>query len=251
MEKLIDTHAHLNLHSFKKDRYSVIESCLLNNVSLINIGTNFSDSKLAVEIAEKFNQGVYASVGIHPSEVEEDFNIEELKELAESKKVIAIGEIGLDYFYSSKNISDEEFFKKQKDVFVKQLSLAEELNLPIIIHSREAFDDLYEILKTRKFKGVIHCFSGDLKNLKRFLELGYYIGFTGIIFKQDLDEVIKETPNERILLETDCPFLTPPDFYEKRNNPLSLKLIKDKICKIKGEDISNQIYNNSLKLFNI
>ncbi|MDD4662191.1 MAG: TatD family hydrolase [Candidatus Pacebacteria bacterium] len=251
MEKFIDTHAHLNSEYFKKDRFLVIESCLLNQVSMINAGTNILDSALAVDIAEKYPDFVYASVGVHPSSAEEDFDIEKIKELAKSKKVVAIGEIGLDYFYSSKNISDEEFFKKQKDIFIKQLSLAEELNLPIIIHSREAFDDLYEILKTRKLKGVIHCFNGNVEDVKRFLELGYYIGFTGIIFKENLDEVIKETPNDRILIETDCPFLTPPEFYEKRNNPLSLKIIKDKICKIKGEDIGDQIYNNSLKLFNI
>lgn len=246
MEKFIDTHAHLNLHSFKKDRFSIIESCLLNNISLINIGTNFLDSKLAVEIAEKYSDKIYATVGIHPSEIEEDFDFEKLKELAKNKKVVAIGEIGLDYFYPmplQKSL--------QKHFFTKQIEIAEELNLPIVIHSRDAFDDLYEILKTKNLRGVIHCFSGDTKELKRFLELGYYIGFNGIIFKADLDEVIKKTPNDKILLETDCPFLTPPDFYEKRNNPLSLKIIKEKICKIKGEDITDQIYNNSLKLFNI
>lgn len=248
MEKFIDTHAHLNLHSFKKDRFPIIESCLLNNISLINIGTNFLDSKLAVEIAEKYSDKVYATVGIHPSEIEEGFDFEKLKELAKNKKVVAIGEIGLDYFYPS---SDINFIKKQKQAFLKQIEIAEELNLPIVIHSRDAFDDLYEILKTKNLRGVIHCFSGDVKELERFLKLGYYIGFNGIIFKADLDEVIKKTPNDKILLETDCPFLTPPDFYEKRNNPLSLKIIKEKICKIKGEDITDQIYNNSLKLFNI
>ena len=246
MEKFIDTHAHLNLHSFKKDRFSIIESCLLNNISLINIGTNFLDSKLAVEIAEKYSDKVYATVGIHPSEIEEDFDFEKLKELAKNEKVVAIGEIGLDYFYPMPLGR-----LLQKHFFIKQIEIAEELNLPVVIHSRDAFDDLYEILKTKNLRGVIHCFSGDTKELKRFLELGYYIGFNGIIFKADLDEVIKKTPNDKILLETDCPFLTPPDFYEKRNNPLSLKIIKDKICKIKGEDITDQIYNNSLKLFNI
>ena len=245
---IIDTHAHLNLHSFEKDRFSIIESCLLNNISLINVGTNFSDSKLAVEIAEKYNDGVYATVGIHPSEIEDDFDFSKIKELAAGKKVVAIGEIGLDYFYPS---SDIDFAKKQKQAFLKQLEIAEELNLPIVIHSRDAFDDLYEILKTKKLRGVIHCFSGDVKELERFLALGYYIGFNGIIFKADLDEVIKKTPNDRILIETDCPFLTPPDFYEKRNNPMSLKIIEDKIFKIKGENISKQIYENSLKLFNI
>ncbi|MDD4358679.1 MAG: TatD family hydrolase [Candidatus Pacebacteria bacterium] len=252
MEKFIDTHAHLNFDDFKKDRFEIIEECLLNQISMINVGTVFFDSKAAVEIAEKYDRGVYASIGLHPLYVEEeDFNIDEFKELAKSKKVIAIGETGLDYFYNPKTLSKEEYIKKQKDVFLKQIDLAEESNLPLIIHSRNAFDDLYEILKDKRVKGVIHCFTGDLKDLERFLNLGFYIGFNGIIFKTNLDEVIKNTPADRILFETDSPFLTPSEFYTKRNNPMSLKIISEKISKIKGEDILSKAYENSLKLFNI
>lgn len=252
MENFIDTHAHLNFDDFKKDRFNIIEKCLLNNISMINVGTVFSDSQIAVDIGEKYDKGVYASIGIHPLYVEkEDFDKTKFKELAKSKKVIAIGEIGLDYFYNPKILSKEEYIKKQKEVFLKQICLAEELDLPLIIHIREAFDDAYEILKHKKSKGVLHCFTGSLKDLERFLNLGCYIGINGIIFKANLDEVIRNIPKDRILIETDCPFLTPPGFYDKRNNPMSVKIIKDKISEIRGEDIGEEIYNNSLRLFNI
>ncbi len=123
--------------------------------------------------------------------------------------------------------------------------------MPLIIHSRNSFNDVYDILKDKKIKAVLHCFTGNLKDLERFLDLGYYIGFNGIIFKANLDEVIKNTPDDKILFETDCPFLTPPNFYSKKNNPMSLKIIKDRINEIKGKDIGKQVYENSLKLFNI
>lgn len=252
METFIDTHAHLNFDDFKKDRFDIISKCLQNNTGMINVGTTFLDSKIATEIAQEYDKGVYASVGLHPLYIEEeDFNIDDFRELAKAKKVIAIGEAGLDYFYKPKVLSKDDYIKKQKEVFLKQIILAEELGLPLIIHSRNSFDDMYELVKDKKVKAVLHCFTGNLIDLKKFLDLGYYIGFNGIIFKADLDEVIKNTPNDKILFETDCPFLTPPGFSEKKNNPLSLKIIKDKICKIKGMDITKQVYENSLKLFNI
>lgn len=135
MEKFIDTHAHLNFDDFEKDRFQLIENCLLNQIFLINVGTIFSDSKIAIKIAEKYDKGVYASVGLHPLYVEdEDLNIECFKELAKNKKVVAIGETGLDYFYEPKILSKEKYIEKQKEIFLKQIELAEELNLPLIIH---------------------------------------------------------------------------------------------------------------------
>lgn len=252
MEKFIDTHAHLNLDEFEKDKFDVINKCLENDISMINIGTTFSDSQIALDLAQKYEKGIYASIGLHPLYVEEeDFDISEFKELIKNKKVVAIGEAGLDYFYEPKVLSKDDYIKKQKDVFIKQINLAEELDLPLIIHSRNSFNDVYDILKDKKIKAVLHCFTGNLKDLERFLDLGYYIGFNGIIFKANLDEVIKNTPDDKILFETDCPFLTPPNFYSKKNNPMSLKIIKDRINEIKGKDIVKQVYENSLKLFNI
>jgi len=246
----IDTHSHLNFKEFEKDRFEVIEECLLNNVWMINIGTTFFDSKLAIDVANKYEKSVYASVGVHPLYVEKE-NLDNIKELCLDKKVVAVGEIGLDYFYNPKNLSREEYIKKQKQFFIKQLEIAEEINKPVVIHIRKAFDDAYEILKDRNIKGVIHCFTGNKNDLKRFLELGYYIGFNGMIFKLNLDEIIRETPVDRILIETDCPYLPSPWFNEKRNNPLGVKDVLKKINEIKKENIEEQVFKNSLKLFDL
>jgi TatD DNase family protein len=151
MEKFIDTHAHLNLNEFEKDKFDVINKCLENDISMINIGTTFSDSQIALDLAQKYEKGIYASIGLHPLYVEEeDFDISEFKELIKNKKVVAIGEAGLDYFYEPKVLSKDDYIKKQKDVFIKQINLAEELDLPLIIHSRNSFNDVYDILKEKK-----------------------------------------------------------------------------------------------------
>lgn len=232
----IDTHSHLNMSSFEKDKNAVIKKCLENNVLMINVGTDFFDSNLSVEIAEKFQKGVYAAVGLHPENIGESFNCKKYKKLAlSSKKVVAIGEIGLDYLRKPKSKTKREvFFKAQKELFLDQLTLADELGLPVIIHSRMAFDDLYEILSKRETKGVIHCFSGSWEDAKKFLGKGFYLGFNGIIFKINLEETIKKIPLDRMLVETDCPFLTPPNFSEERNNPLAVFDILEKISQIRG-----------------
>jgi TatD DNase family protein len=244
----IDTHSHLNFKDFEKDRFDLIEECLINNVWMINVGSTFSDSKTAIDIAKKYDSGVYATAGIHPLYVEDE-SLDGLEELC--SRVIAIGEIGLDYFYSPRKLSEEEYIQKQKDFLIKQLDLAEKFDKPVILHIRKAFSDVYEIVKDRNLRGVVHCFTGNKKNLERFLDLGFYIGFNGIIFKMNLDKIIKEVPNDKILIETDCPFLSSPDFYEKRNNPLGVKDVLRKINEIKGEDLEEQVFKNSLKLFNI
>lgn len=250
--KYIDTHSHLNSKDFEEDCFSIIEECLLNEIGMINVGTDFLDSLLAVEIAKRYSNSVYATVGMHPLYVEaEKFDYDKFKEIAKHKKVLAIGEIGLDYFYHPKKLKKEEYRKIQKEVFEKQLDLAEELNLPVVIHIRNAFEDAFEILKRKKVKGVIHCFTGNMKNLEDLLSLDFYIGYNGIIFKADLNEQILKTPNNKILIETDCPYLTPPNFYEKRNNPLGVKDVLLRINEIKGEDLSSQFLKNTKDLFSI
>lgn len=323
---LIDTHSHLNFSAFDKDRDKVIENCLKNDVWVINVGTNFETSKKAVEIAEKyergiyphttknFDVGVYAAIGLHPINIkqiqnakmtlrgvaksdnkiqngnvkcknpedilEDDFNYQKYKNLADSKKVVAIGEIGLDYYYKPKTKKKLGIFKeKQKIVLCQQLKLAKELNLPVIFHCRFAIDDLLEILRFQvsgfKFQGVIHCFTGNWQQAKRFIEMGFYLGFNGIIFKMNLEEVIKETPLDKILVETDCPYLTPPisvnqctftpldNFVSNgasqcqsvsaiRNNPLGVGFIAQKIAEMKNlsfEEIAEITMRNSHRLF--
>lgn len=269
---LIDTHSHLNFNAYKEDADEVIRRSLNSGIWMINVGSQYGTSKRAVEIAEKYKEGVYAGVGLHPLHLaegifktkldkeeilfrtnNENFDYKKYKDLAQSKKVVAIGEIGLDYYYRPKTkIKLEDFKNRQKEVFLEQLGLAKELNLPIIIHCRMAHQDLIEILKNNiGVKGVVHCFTGDWEQAEEYLKMGFYIGFNGIIFKMNLDEIIKKIPLNKILIETDCPYLTPVPM-EGRNEPIYIKYIVEKIAKIKGlsyEEIEEITRKNAGKLF--
>lgn len=244
---LIDTHAHLNFSAFKQDADEVIRRSLDNDVWLINASSQHSSSQRAVETAEKYQEGVYAAVGLHPIYAGDGFDYEKYKKLAESKKVVAIGEIGLDY--KKEYVS---FKEKQKEVLIKQLDLAKELDLPVILHCRMAHGDLLKIVNSR-LRGVIHCFTGTWQEAQEYLAMGFYLGFNGIIFKNDLDKIIEKTPSDRILIETDCPFLTPPP-EEARNEPLYVKYVAEKVAKIKGlsyKDIAQITSKNAKELFNL
>jgi len=251
---LIDTHAHLNFNAYKEDAHKVIKETLANDVWMINVGSQYSTSKRAVEMAAKYPQGIYAAVGLHPIYAKDKFQYEKYKELADSKKVVAIGEIGLDYKLEYVSLKE-----KQKEVLLQQLNLAKELGLPVIFHCRMAHDDLIDILNTRYkiqntgLRGVIHCFTGTWKQAQDYMAMGFYLGFNGIIFKMDLDEIIKKALLDRVLIETDCPYLTPPQ-KEGRNEPLYVKHIAEKVAKIKGlsyKEISQITTENAKKLFKI
>jgi len=272
---LIDTHAHLNFNAYKNDLEEVIRRCLSENVWVVNVGSKYDTSKRAVEIAEGYKAGFYAAIGLHPihsvpglvkiktdleegnfNSTEEDFDIEKYRKLAKSEKVVAIGEIGLDYYYRPKTKKKLELFKKkQKEVFLKHLDLARELNLPMIFHCRSAQDDLIEILKNNPgIQGVVHCFSGTLEQAKKYLEMGFYLGFTGIIFKLDLDNIIKEIPIEKILVETDCPYLTPLKAGSERNEPIFVKYVAKRIAELKNIDyqkVAEITTQNAKTLFKI
>jgi len=253
---LIDTHAHLNFNAFREDADEVIKRTLDNKIWVINVGSNYRTSKKAVEIAEKYEKGVFAAIGLHPiHSADEEIDKQKYKELAKSDKVVAIGEIGLDYY------KDYELFKeKQKEVFLEQLGLAKELGLPVIFHCRKAHEDLLEILNFQfsifnfQLKGVVHCFTGSWQEAKKYLDMGFYLGFNGIIYKLDLKEVIKKTPLEKILIETDCPYLVPPEARTERNEPIFVKHIAKKIAKIKNLDfqkVAKATTENAKKLFNL
>lgn len=271
---MIDSHAHLNFFEFDKDRDALLLSLLTSSIEVINIGTNYFSSLMAIQVSEKFERGVFAAIGLHPSNIESDFTIkrygkdgeresglekvfeyEKYKKLLDSKKVVAIGEVGLDYWHKPKGEAKKKEFKDgQKKVFIEQLNLAKEFDLPLVIHSRMAFEDTFEILKNRNQKGVLHCFVGDKKEAESFLDLGYFLGLNGIIFKLDMEEVIKDIPLNRILLETDCPYLTPVGFENEMNNPFSLKIIAKEIARIKKiamEEVLEITDANTRKLFNI
>lgn len=269
---IFDTHAHLNFSDFDNDRDDLIGECLKEDLGMINVGTNYLSSEKAVEIAQRFS-GLYASIGMHPSNIasevfkiknesespenilEKGFDYEKYKTLAKAEKVVAIGECGLDYWRRPKSDSKKEIFKReQRDIFSKQIDLAEDLNLPMIIHCREAFGETLGMLKGRKTKGVIHCFTGTLKEAEEFISLGFNIGINGIIFKTDLKEVMAKVSLEKMLVETDCPYLSPPELEGKRNNPLSVKYVIREIAKVRGvsgDDVAKATADNARKLFSI
>jgi TatD DNase family protein len=273
---IFDTHSHLNFKAYDADREDVIKRIKEDGVVCIDVGTKYETSKKAVELAEK-NENIYATIGLHPIHIKtdlmklrtdedegnfvplgEEFNYEDYKKLALSgkRRVVAIGEIGLDYYYKPKTKTRlEEFKNLQKKVFIEQLDLAQDLDLPVIIHCRMAFEDLYEILKARKLRGVIHCFTGSLDEMQKFLNLGFYLGINGIIFKLNLDEVIRNCPLDKILTETDCPYLTPPaEGKDKRNEPIFVKHVISRIAELKGltfDQVASQTAQNAKDLFKI
>lgn len=247
----IDTHCHLSKQDYR-DINSVIENAKNNGVEeLIICSCDKNSMEEAIEIANK-NNNVYLEVGYHPSEanyVTED-DISYLNKIIKAnKKVVAVGEIGLDYHW------DKENKEAQKTLFKKMLEIAEKENLPVVIHSRDAFQDTYDILKASKIrKGDIHCFSGNSTNAKMYLELGFYLGIGGVLtFKNtNLVGVLKDIPLDRVLLETDSPYLSPDPFRGQKNEPKNIPIIAKKISEIKNIDIKeveNIIEKNTIELF--
>lgn len=290
---IIDTHSHLQFDAFKNDSTEVIKKTLAENIWMINVGTKYETSKKAVEIAENYQEGVYSAVGLHPIYAaaefvkmktdlfetealrserpdegeflikEQSFDREKYRELVLSggKKVVAIGEIGLDYYYKPKtNTKLEQFKNKQEQIFLQQLSLAQELNLPVILHCRMAHDDIIDILKSyilnhkSEIRGVIHCFTGTLEQAQKYVAMDFYIGINGIIFKLPLDEIIKNISLDNILIETDCPYLTPASEGDKRNEPIFIKHTIRKIADLKNisfDEVCRRTTENAKKLFKI
>lgn len=251
---LIDTHAHLNFNAFSKDRHKIIKKSLADKIWMINVGSNYHTSQKAVCLAEKYKAGVYAAVGLHPIHAQEGFDYKKYKELAAIKKVKAIGETGLDY--------KEEYFsfrQKQAEVFLQQMTLAQEMCLPLIFHCRRAHDAMLAIIKQEleknktNIRGVVHCFTGKWPQAEQYLKMGFYLGFNGIIFKLNLDQIIKKTPLNRILIETDCPYLTPSPAVG-RNEPAYVRYVMQRIARLKGISeikTAGQTRLNAKKLFKI
>jgi len=264
---LIDTHCHLNFKDFDNDREKIIGRCLNNDISLINVGVDYKTSKEVVEIAKEYDKsvfshqkpgsGVYASIAIHPHSVgKEKFDLNKFKKIGKNKEVVAIGETGLDYMFCE---NDKKMQELQKKVFIKHLEIAKELNKPVIIHCRRLFPEILEIIKIHyprlKTKGVLHCYMGRWSYAKQYLEMGFYIGFNGLItYARDYDKVIKNTPIERILLETDAPYLTPVPHRGERNLPQYVKYVAEKIAEIKKinfKKVANQTTKNAKTLFGL
>lgn len=264
---MVDVHCHLNFHAFEKDYDSIIKSAFEAGVTkIINVGTKIDSSKKAVEFAQKY-ENLYAIVGVHPHHSDKPGPgwIEELEKLAKKPKVVAIGEIGMDYFsYKSNDIVDP---KLQKEVFIKQIQLAHKLKLPLQIHNRQAGKDIIDILLNHKSyllnpPGMFHCMSGNLDFLKKVLDLGFYIGFDGNITYSglapgedtDLKDLVKYTPLDRVVTETDSPYLSPNPHRGSRNIPSYAIITAKFIAEIKGlsfEEIEAKTTVNAIKLFTI
>ncbi len=261
MPKYIDTHAHINFNAFKDDGDKVIQNSLNENVWLINIGVDYKTSKRSLAYANKYERGVYAAVGLHPMQLfsfraqhkeydfqtrGEEFNYDNYEKLAKFEKTVAIGEIGLDYYHLDIDIDKEKIKKVQQETFYNQLLLARRLNLPAIIHCREAHDDMLSILKAFRSEhkelipvnrawAVMHSFSGDEDLAWKYFNLGLLVSFNGMItFSHQWDELIRKMPLDRLMIETDSPYLTPVPFRGKRNEPLLVEYVAERIAQIKN-----------------
>ncbi len=251
---VVDTHAHLNDERFAGEIEETIQRAYQAGVEyIINVGYDLPSSRMAVALARDF-PGVYAAVGIHPHDAktanEEAYR--EIRELAKDDKVVAIGEIGLDYHY---DLSPRPI---QMEVFLEELKIAKELDLPVIIHDREAHGHVMNVLKSQKgLTGVLHSFSGSYEMAKDCIELGYYISFGGPVTFNNarrIREVVAKVPIDKILVETDCPYLTPEPHRGKRNEPRNVIYVVEKIAQIKGltyETVAEKTRANSKALFGL
>ena len=239
---IFETHAHFDDKAYDKDRETLLKSLNFHGIEgLVNVGADLKSSRQSMELAKEY-PFVYAAVGVHPEQVEElnEDALEELKEMAKTEKAVAIGEIGLDYYY------DDIPAEIQKKWFQAQLDLAVALNKPVIIHSRDAAQDTMDIMKEYqgKLTGIIHCFSYSKECAAFFIKNGYYLGIGGVVTfsnARKLKEVVQEVPLNRIVLETDCPYLTPAPYRGKRNSSHYLILVAEEIAKIKNVTVEEVI----------
>ncbi len=264
--KLVDAHAHTQFDDYNEDRDEVISRALGAGIWMVNAGADLENSRAAVELAEEYKEGVYATVGIHPSEKSADIHGRELwqkmESLAKREKCVAIGECGLEYF--------EETTKKDKELqaelFLSQINLAKEIKKPLVIHCRDAYEDLYGILKENESAlspespALMHFFSGTTEDADRFLEMGFVFSFGGAATfppkpgKTDFISLIKRLPIEAILLETDCPYVTPVPIRGQRNEPSYIVHTAKKVAEIKDlseEELAEATTKNALRFFAI
>jgi TatD DNase family protein len=283
MSKLIDTHTHVNFQAFKDDADEVIKRALDSGVWLINAGSQFETSRRAVELANDYPEGVYAVVGLHPIHLfshyvdeeeiafesrEEEFDYEKYKALAVSPKVVGIGEGGLEY-YDAPAVDKEQMKAKQRAVFLEQIQLARELDKALVVHSRDTYADIYEVLvslEQRPARILIHSFIGNWQEAEKLWSLDCYFSLNGIItYKPSKEkkpgrsdpgllEAVKNLPLERIVLETDAPYLAPEPVRGRRNEPSYVKYVAQKLAEIKKidlDEVATATTENARKLFKI
>jgi TatD DNase family protein len=268
---LVDSHAHLNFKAYQDDLSTVIDRCRQAEMKVINVGAAYSTSQKALVIA-KDNPDMYVALGLHPIHVyDEEFKAGDYQKLIDDNKVkvVALGETGLDYFHLSESLqkgagSIIEIKQKQTEIFQQFITIAQNNDLPLIIHGRNGqnepttYQDIYKILKkTEASRGVIHCFGGNLEEARQFIDLGFYLGFTGVItFDKTgvLEQIIKWLPEDRMLIETDSPYLTPEPYRGQRNEPIYVKYVATKIADLKNQPVEEIIEltgQNAYQLFNL
>lgn len=252
---IFDTHAHYDDKQFNDDREELLHSMADNGVgTIVNVSASYNSCKRIADMVQDY-PFMYAAVGVHPDNVGDldDESFANMKELFTRDKVVAVGEIGLDYYW------DNESHDLQKKWFIRQLDLARQLNLPVLIHSREAAGDTMEIMKkyAQGLKGVIHCYSYSKEMAKEYVKMGFYIGVGGVVtFKnaRKLKETVQELPLTSIVLETDCPYLAPEPYRGKRNNSIYIQYVAAEVAKLKGitcEEVIAQTEANAKELYGI
>ena len=270
---LFDTHTHVNFSGFKEDADATVKRALDAGTWMVNVGTQADTSKEAADMTLKYNQGVFATIGLHPVHTYQQMLDEEesrFKSRAESfdetyyasilnEKVVAVGECGLDYFRLPPGVDEAAIKKLQQAEFKKQLAFAKQHQLPVVIHCREAYDDVLNILKSdyAGLPGIVHSFTDTWDTAKKFLDLGFYVALNGILtFDKTgkLAEVAKNTPLDMLLTETDAPYLTPPPYRGKRNEPAYVKYIAEHIAGLRGmpfEELAEATFHNACRIYNI
>lgn len=277
---LFDTHCHLQFKMFDEDRDAVIGRCLERGMQMLTVGTQRDTSAAAVELAKTSHGQIFAAIGLHPVHLhprfvdekegafmsrEEDFDYSYYRELAQAPEVIAIGETGLDFYHLPDNVPRDDVIKKQTDVFLQHIKLAQEINKAMVIHCRDAYRELAEALRQYPdIRGTVHCFTGTEEEAERLLELGLHIGFTGVITfppkvshpeaQERLLEAVRRVPLERLLIETDAPYLAPAAYRGKKCEPWMVEEVAKKVAELKGLDlvtVKNATAENAEKLFAI
>lgn len=255
---IFDTHAHYEDEKFDLDREELLASMRVHGIDkIVNVGSSLETVKKSINLAEKYDF-IYAAAGVHPSEIEclDEDGFVWLKEQAKHPKIVAVGEIGLDYYWDK----EKDVQEKQRIWFRRQLALAKEIRLPVIIHSRDAAEDTLTIMKeahTMQIPGVIHCFSYSVQMAEEYVRMGYYIGVGGVVtFKnaKKLKEVVEKIPLDYLLLETDCPYMAPEPFRGKRNSSLYLPYVVKKIAEIKGiteQEVIDVTERNARKMYRL
>jgi len=278
MPKLIDVHTHVQFSAYEGTGDEAIKRALNEDIWLINVGTQKDTSWAGVVMAEGYREGVYAAIGLHPIHTTqsyhdvqelgggeaakaftskgEEFDFDFYKELGQNKKVVAVGECGLDYYRLDKDTKN-----KQIEAFEAQIKLSHEIGKPLMIHCREAFSDLIDVLKNNKasllgdYPGINHFFAGSKENAKELMDLGFYFSFGGVLtFTQDYDDLVRYIGLERIMLETDAPYVAPHPHRGKRNEPLFIKHTAEKLAEILDKDleeVENQTTQNAIKVFKL